>query len=226
METEDGPQFETKDDVNDEFYDYQIEMFENRFARENTLRDFELAKNSMNKAFQKHPEECRIIIDIRERYNCNLEVWKNSQVLVEFKCLFLKLNEIYDILDHLYFLLMSARYNVTRILLRKWIEIVLFSVYFDTSGKSDPLKVKFLNVDQMFYFPFMRKIKKLSDITFNNEIIKLYQELSLYAHNEGEKHGQCFLLYNEDEFIEVYSKTTEIQSYLEKIIDKNCNIKF
>ena len=226
MITENEPPFETKDDENDEFNDCEIEMLEIRFARENTLRVFELAKNSMNETLQKHPQECGVIIDIRDNYNCNLEVWKNLHVMVKFECLFLKLNEIYDILDHLYFLLMSARYNVTRILLRKWIEIVLFSVYFDTSGKKDNPKDKFLEVDQMYYFPFTKKIKQLPDISFNNEIVGLYQELSLYAHNEGEKYGQSHLLYNENEFMEVYSKTTEIESHLKKIIDKNCNIKF
>jgi len=226
METENEQPFETKDDENDELNDSEIEMLEYRFARENTLRVFELAKKSMNVTLQKHPQECAIIIDMRDNYNCNLEVWKNVHVIVEFECLFMKLNEIYNILDHLYFLLLSARYNVTRILLRKWIEIVLFSIYFDTSGKNDTLKDKFLYVDQMYRFPFTKKIKHLPDTSFNNEIVKLYQELSLYTHNEGEKYGQSSLLYNENEFIEVYSKTTEIQSYLNKIIDKNCNIKF
>ena len=78
----------------------------------------------------------------------------------------------------------------------------------------------------MFYFPFIRKIKHLPDTSFNNEIEKLYQDLSLYAHNEGKQFSQSFLLYYENDFIDVYSKIIEIQSYLEKIIDKNCNIKF
>lgn len=226
MEPENGQPFEIKVDEYDEFDDSQIELLEYRFVEENTLRLFELAKDSMNETLQKHPQECGIIIDIRDRYNCNLGTWKNLHVMTEFECLFLKLNEIYDIIDHLYFLLMSARYNVTRILLRKWIEMVLFSVYFDTAGKNDVLKDKFIDVNQMFYFPFNRKIKHLPDTSFNDKIEKLYQELSLYAHNEGEKYGQSFLSYYENEFIEVHSKTIEIQSYLEKIIYKNCNIEF
>ena len=212
MTTENEPPFESMED------EYQ-------WAREKTLEVFQLAKNSMNKTFQKHPEECTIILDIKEKYYCNRKVWKNLNVLENSDCLFLKLNDIYDLFGHIYLLLLSGRYNIPRILLRKWIELVVISIYFDTVGKGDPKRDKFLKVEDMKSPGFTHKLKKLQGGSCNDDILKLYQKLSLYTHNEGKKYGQSSLAYNEKEFEEVYSAIIDIQSYLEKIIYKNCNIK-
>lgn len=220
MTNENEQPLESFDDELDRFEEYQIEMAENEEARGITEKIFELAKKAMDETFQKHPEKCKRIIEIIEKYDCNRTQWNT----LELECLFFKLNEIYENLDNFYFLLVSAKYNSARILLRKWIEIVVISIYFDTTGKNDPYRKKFLEVEQMEYVGFSKKLKKLSHTSCNNDINRLYQELSLYTHNEGKKFGQFFPFYYEDEFKNIYSKMNEIQLLIEKMITDNCNI--
>lgn len=218
MVTKNEPQTELIEEEIDRSYAYQFEVFGNEEARELAERTIELAKKSMDETYQKHPEKCKRIIEIMEKYNCTQAQWNT----IEFGGLLSKLNEIYETLDDIFFLLISAKYKTARILLRKWIELVVISIYFDTINHTD--REKFIDVEQM-KLGFTKKLKELSDNSDRDAIISLYQELSLYTHNEGKKYGSLLPFYYEDEFMDVYSKINEIQLFIEKLIVKNYNIK-
>ena len=221
MTTENEQSDESIDDEFNRFENYQIDMAENEEAKGMTDKTFELAKKSMDEAFQKHPEKCKRILEIIEKYDCSGAQWNNLGT----ECLFAKLNEIFDTLNDFYYLLVSAKYNSARILLRKWIELVVLSIYFDTTGTIDHKRKEFLEVQQIGYSLFNKKIKKLQDKTCNTEIMNLYKELSLYVHNEGKSFGQFLPFYHEDEFIDISKKVNEIQSLMEIMIRPNCKIK-
>ncbi len=221
MKTETELHHESMVDEFDEYEDYRYHQAEIEEAKGITEKIFELAKKSMDETFQKHPEECKRVIEIIEKYDCT----RTHFSTLDIECLFFKLNEISDTLYDFYFLLVSARYNSARILLRKWIEIVVISIYFDTKGKNDAHRTQFLKVLQTENVGFSYKLGKLSDTSCNEDIKRLYKELSLYIHNEGKEGGQLLPVYLEKEFIDIYSKSNEIQLLVEKIILNNSKIQ-
>ncbi len=201
--------------------EYWIEMAENEEARGLTERTFELAKKAMDETFQKHPEKCKRIIEIIEKYDCTRTQWNT----IEIECLLFKLSEIYETLHDFYFILVSAKYNSARILLRKWIELIVVSIYFDTTGKNDSNRQKFLDAQQIGYSLFSKSLKKLQCNSINKDKIKiLYQKLSLYTHNEGEICGQFLPFYHEKEFKDIYLQLNDIQSLMERMIADKYNI--
>ena len=174
----------------------------------------DLAKKSMNETYDKKLKECTVIIDLCEKYY-NLVQYDNT----DSKCLHSKLIEIFDTMYDMFFLIMSAKYKTAKILIRKWLELVVLSIYFDTMEKNDTVKEMWINVDDMGSLGFYTKLKQLSDNA--DSIYKTYKKLSLYAHNEGEKWKFPTDCYDEKEFNEIYSEIAQIQLEIEKMIEKN-----
>lgn len=203
-----------------EYSEKQIEMYEYEMVGRFTERIFELAIDSRDEIIQKHSQECKRMIETMNKYECNRKVWNT----LDINCLFSKLNEITEILSDCYFLLLSGRYNTARMTLRKWIELVVISVYFDTTEIDDPDKIKFLKVEDMKSLGFGKKLFDLKNISSSDEIMKLYKKLSLYVHNEGKELGQFLPFYYKEEFEDIYLIINEIQLLLEKMILENCKI--
>lgn len=203
-----------------EYCEKQIEMYEYEVVGRFTERIFELAIDSRDEIIQKHSQECKGMIEIMNKYDCSRKVWNT----LDIECLFFKLNEITETLLDFYFLLLSGRYNTARMTLRKWIELVVISIYFDTAGIDDPDKIKFLDVEDMKSPRFSERLYKLPHTSSSDEIKRLYKELSLYVHNEGTKLGQFLPFYDKKEFENIYSIINEIQLLMEKMILENCKI--
>lgn len=174
----------------------------------------DLAKKSMDETYEKHLEDCKFIIDLCDKYY-DL-IWDNND---NFKCLKSKLSEISLTLWDTSFLIISAKYKTSRILLRKWLELVVCSIYFDTIEKEDKNKKMWIDVDDMGHTSFYKKLKKVSDDA--DSINAIYKELSLYVHNEGKPSYFRDGFYDIKEFNDIYSEINRIQSKMEKMIEKN-----
>lgn len=208
------------DRYEEEYSEKQIKMYEYEVVDRFTERMFELAIDSRDETIKKHSPECKRIIEIMNKYDCTRKVWNT----LEIECLFFKLNEITETLLDSYFLILLGRYNTARMTLRKWIELVVISTYFDTAGINDSNKQKFLDVEDMKSMGFGSKLYKLPHTSSSDDIMRLYKELSLYVHNEGTKLGQFLPFYNKNEFEDIYFKMNEIQVLIEKMIVENCKI--
>ncbi|MBN2488585.1 MAG: hypothetical protein JXA98_06110 [Methanosarcinaceae archaeon] len=205
-----------------EWYEEQSEIHDSEVVRSFTERTFELAIASRDEIIKNHLQECKRIIEIIDMYDSYQK--ENVWISPEIECLSSKLNEINETLCDSYFLLLSARYNTARMTLRKWIELVVISIYFDTTGKNESNRQKFLDVEDMNSPGFTDKLKKLEYTSCNDEIKSLYKKLSLYVHNEGRMFGQPLPFYYKKEFEDIYSIINEIQPLMEKMILKNCGI--
>lgn len=86
-------------------------------------KSIELADKSMDETFEKHLNECKEIFEIIEKYTKLIEINYNNFEDVE--CFYSKLNEICDTLYDIFVLITTSKYKTSRILLRKWLELVL-----------------------------------------------------------------------------------------------------
>lgn len=175
----------------------------------------QMAKKSMDETYEKHLKECKEIIDLSDKYY-NLEMqYDNDNV----QCLYSRLSEIALTVYDMYFLIMSAKYKTAKILLRKWLELIVLSIYFDTVETDEKKKQMWINVDNMKYLSFNKKLHKVSDNA--DSIATTYEKLSLYAHNEGKRWNFTDGFYDKKEFNDIYSEITQIQLEIEKMIEKN-----
>lgn len=132
--------FDDIDEFDEKMYDEMYEWASLQEAKGIIQYAIELAKKSMDETFAKHPEECKEIIKIMDKYR-DLILSDKIQWDEEKLCLFFKSNEISDTLYDIAFLLVCSKYKTVRILLRKWLELVVVSMYYDTVGKDDkPLR--------------------------------------------------------------------------------------
>ncbi|OGH04184.1 MAG: hypothetical protein A2W22_02945 [Candidatus Levybacteria bacterium RBG_16_35_11] len=219
------------DELEEKMYDEMYESARLQEATETIQYAIELAKKSMDETFAKHPDECHEIIKIMDNYR-ELVLGDKIQWNEENYGLFSKSNEICDILYDIAFLLACSKYKTARILLRKWLELVVVSMYYDTIGKDEHNKkgesyrqlwLEAADMGSSGFTPKLDKLKskKIFEACDFDAIKKIYKDLSLYVHNEGQINFLMGIYYNEEQFNEIYSIITQIRLLTEKII--TCN---
>ncbi|NJD54426.1 MAG: hypothetical protein FIB07_16375 [Candidatus Methanoperedens sp.] len=213
-----------KEQISDEeleFIDWQIEDEQhkkelNEAVNADLKKEIERVKKSMDETIEEKPDECQRIMGIIGGYT-HLISFPLDKEQLKYDCLPYKLNEINDTLEDMFLLLISAKYKTSRILLRKWLELVVVSIYCDTNPLADKdFTKKWMNVEDVGGLNFTDKLRKVSSNDFD-AILRIYKELSIYTHNEG-KRGEWDFSYNEKEFNDIFSKINQLQSYIEKMI--------
>lgn len=140
----------------------------------------------------------------------------------------IKLSEIIATLNDILFLLIIGMYNASRVLIRKFMELSISSVYMDAKETRDKIKKLWINSEDIWdkvtfdkKLTLGNRIKEVSNFNskIHDRVKQIYKELSMYVHNEGK--NNLYLLYDKDQFLEIFKIICEVDELIQKILNEN-----